>query len=239
MMTEILRFEQVSNDRLFDLSFSIIKGQYVTLIGPSGAGKSSLLLLINRLEDPTNGHIFYQNKPLKDYPIIDIRKRIGMVFQSTSLFDGTVAENIRYGPKLHNREWNETKSKELLDAVQLPQSFLNKPIEELSGGEQQRVSLARTLANEPEMLLLDEVTSALDLRNVELIEQLLKGLQQKGRTIIMVTHDVEQAKRLGSYSLFLHEGRIVEKGETNELFEQPKTEALQQFLINGLKDRRG
>ncbi|WP_017728303.1 ABC transporter ATP-binding protein [Halalkalibacterium ligniniphilum] len=238
-MTEILRFEQVSNDRLFDLSFSIIKGQYVTLIGPSGAGKSSLLLLINRLEDPTNGHIFYQNKPLKDYPIIDIRKRIGMVFQSTSLFDGTVAENIRYGPKLHNREWNETKSKELLDAVQLPQSFLNKPIEELSGGEQQRVSLARTLANEPEMLLLDEVTSALDLRNVELIEQLLKGLQQKGRTIIMVTHDVEQAKRLGSYSLFLHEGRIVEKGETNELFEQPKTEALQQFLINGLKDRRG
>ncbi|TWI57831.1 ABC transporter ATP-binding protein [Halalkalibacter nanhaiisediminis] len=225
-----IEWKAVSNERISTVSFSVAKGQLVTIIGPSGAGKSSMLKLMNRLEDPDEGMIYYQDKALTDYPIKELRKKIGMAFQTAALFDGTVEDNLSYGPKLHGIEWSEKWGQELLDAVQLPKDFIHKPVEELSGGEQQRVALARTLANKPDVLLLDEVTSALDLRNVDLVEDLIKRLQQQGKTILMVTHDVEQAERLGDITLFLEKGKLVETGETAAFFTEPKTQEARRFL---------
>ncbi len=228
-MSEI-EWKTVGNERISNVSFSIDKGQLVTIIGPSGAGKSSMLKLMNRLEDPDEGTIYYRGKALTDYPIKELRKKIGMAFQAAALFDGTVEDNLAYGPKLHGVEWTKKWGEELLEAVQLPKDFIHKPVEELSGGEQQRVALARTLANEPDVLLLDEVTSALDLRNVDLVEELIKQLQQQGKTILMVTHDVEQAERLGDITLYFEKGKLVEKNETVAFFTEPKTEAAKRFL---------
>lgn len=225
-----IEWKAVSNERISTVSFSVAKGQLVTIIGPSGAGKSSMLKLMNRLEDPDEGMIYYKGKELTDYPIKELRKKVGMAFQTAALFEGTVEDNLSYGPKLHGIEWSKKWGQELLDAVQLPKDFIHKPVEELSGGEQQRVALARTLANEPEVLLLDEVTSALDLRNVDLVEDLIRRLQQQGKTILMVTHDVEQAERLGDITLFLEKGKLVETGETTAFFTEPKTQEARRFL---------
>lgn len=226
----IIEARNVQSERLQSFSLDIKEGEIVTLIGPSGAGKSSLLMLFNRLEDPVKGQLKFRQKNIKDYPIERLRKEIGMVFQSSSLFDGTVADNLKYGPSLFN-EWEEEDGKRLLEIVQLPTDYMTKDVQELSGGERQRVAFARTLANKPEILLLDEVTSALDLRNIEMIEQfLLDIVQGQVKAIMMVTHDINQAKRLGNRTIFLDEGKIVEQGETNALLSQPKTSQLKNFL---------
>ncbi|MGA9290347.1 MAG: ATP-binding cassette domain-containing protein, partial [Anaerobacillus sp.] len=133
-------------------------------------------------------------------------------------------------PELNNK-WQDEKGAELLEKVQLPIEFLKKNVENLSGGEQQRVAFARTLANNPEVLLLDEVTSALDMRTVEWMEELLHRLvHEEGKTILMITHDLKQARRLGTYTLFMNEGHLEEHGETNEMFQQPTSDALKHFL---------
>ncbi|MCM3712911.1 ABC transporter ATP-binding protein [Halalkalibacter oceani] len=225
-----IRWENVGSDRVTDMTFSIEGGQLVTIIGPSGAGKSSLLKLMNRLEERKSGMIYYRDKPITDYAIKDLRKRIGMAFQSPALFEGTVEDNILYGPRLHNLNWSKARLLDLLEAVHLTEDFLAKPVEELSGGEQQRVSLARTLANEPEVLLLDEVTSALDLRNAAVVEELIKHLQKQGKTILMVTHDLEQAERLGDLTFFIDNGRLVEQKESVAFFANPETLEARRFL---------
>ncbi|TMW74120.1 phosphate ABC transporter ATP-binding protein [Alteribacter natronophilus] len=226
----MIEVNSVSTDILKDISLEIHKGEIVTLIGSSGAGKSSLLMLLNRLNDPHTGTITYRGSNIQDYDVTTLRKSVGMVFQSSSLFDGTVLDNLKYGPKLFN-EWEEGMGSRLLENVQLPDSYLDRDVEDLSGGEKQRVAFARTLANRPDVLLLDEVTSALDLKNVELIEAFIQELvPAKVHAVIMVTHDVAQAKRLGNRTLFMDEGRIVEQGPTEELFENPRTEKLQYFL---------
>ncbi|PYZ98619.1 phosphate ABC transporter ATP-binding protein [Alteribacter lacisalsi] len=226
----ILELSNVSTEILSNISLEIYKGEIVTLIGSSGAGKSSLLMLLNRLNDPDTGSIRYRERDLKEYEVTALRKSVGMVFQSSSLFDGTVLDNLKYGPKLFD-EWEDGMGSRLMENVQLPKSYLDRNVEDLSGGEKQRVAFARTLANRPDVLLLDEVTSALDLKNVELIEAFIKDLvPDRVHAVIMVTHDVAQAKRLGSRTLFMDEGQIVEQGSTEELFENPHTEKLQYFL---------
>ncbi|MBM7097333.1 phosphate ABC transporter ATP-binding protein [Bacillus sp. H-16] len=226
----IIKADHVSTKILRDISFDVFKGEIITLIGSSGAGKSSLLMLLNRLNDPDKGRIFYRGKDVKEYDITSLRKSVGMVFQSSSLFDGTVEDNLKYGPELFG-EWEEDMGLRLLKNVQLPEEYLSRDVEDLSGGEKQRVALARTLANKPDILLLDEVTSALDLKNVELIEEFLLGLvPDKVHAVVMVTHDVAQAKRLGDRTVYMEEGTIVESGKTEDLFNNPKTESLKYFL---------
>lgn len=200
------------------------------LFGPSGAGKSTLLHLFNRLSDPEEGSIQYLGKNLQDYGIIELRKQVGLVMQAPNLFPGTVLDNLKFGPSLHG-EWKDSNAKSLLEAVQLPLDYLNRAIDQLSGGEQQRVSLARTLANKPSVLLLDEPTSALDQHTTEEIEQVLEGLAvEQGVTLIMVTHHLDQAKRLGSRGIFLADGEIVEEGNIEDLLSNPKTEELTSFM---------
>ncbi|AXF55001.1 phosphate ABC transporter ATP-binding protein [Salicibibacter kimchii] len=226
----IIHMEDVHTPILKNISLQVKKGEVVTLIGGSGAGKSSLLMLLNRLADPDTGTIYYRGEDVKKYNIPALRKSMGMVLQSTSLFEGTVADNLAFGPKLF-QEWEESRGEELLNHVQLPASYLHRDVETLSGGEQQRVAFARTIANRPDVLLLDEVTSAVDLRNVELIEAfLMEMVSKRVHAIMMVTHDVKQAQRLGDRTVFMANGEIVEAGATETLFAHPQTEKLQYFL---------
>lgn len=228
-MKPIIDVNNVRNERVKDVDFELMEGTLTTVIGPSGSGKSSLIMLLNRLTDPLEGEIFYKGKQISSYPINELRRKIGMVFQQANLFDGTVEDNLKFGPNLI-KTWDSKLGASLLEKVQLPEEFLSKEVEHLSGGEQQRVAFARTLANNPDVLLLDEATSALDMRTVDLMEELLELLVEEGKTIIMITHDLKQAERLGKYTLFMNEGRLEEKGFTKEMFINPTTESLQKFL---------
>ncbi len=215
---------------LHNLSLDVETGEFLTVIGPSGAGKSSLLFLLNRLNDPDDGDIFYKNRSLNDYPIPELRRKVGMVFQSANLFSGTVRDNLKYGPSLSG-SWSDDKADRLLRQVRLPEDMIDREVGRLSGGEKQRVALARTLANNPEVLLLDEPTSALDERTTEAIEGVLAELKEKnGTTIVMVTHDLEQAERLGDRTVYLEKGRILEEGPTAMIFSSPQHESLKSFL---------
>lgn len=227
---KLFTFDNVEKSPLHSLNFSIKRGDNVMLFGPSGAGKSTLLHLFNRLSDPEKGSIYYLGKDLQSYPITELRKEVGLVMQAPNLFPGTVLDNLKYGPSLHG-EWNIEKAEALLEAVQLPADYIERSVDQLSGGEQQRVSLARTLANNPSVLLLDEPTSALDQHTTEEIEQVLEGLAvEQGVTLIMVTHHLDQAKRLGSRGVFLSDGEIIEEGNLAELLSDPKTEELKAFM---------
>jgi putative ABC transport system ATP-binding protein len=226
----LLRCEKVSTAILDQLTFTIPKNKITTIIGPSGAGKSSLLMLLNRLEEPLSGTIYFKDKPISSFPIPELRREIGLVFQSPYLFDGTVEDNLKYGPSLHDI-WDPEEGVRLLELVDLPKSYLDRKVDDLSGGEKQRIALARTLANKPNLLLLDEVTSSLDVRTTELIETMLLRIKEKRHIpFVMVTHNIEQSKRIGDHSLFIKDGRLIESGPTSSLLENPSSRALQEFL---------
>ncbi|WP_028783208.1 ABC transporter ATP-binding protein [Thalassobacillus devorans] len=230
MAQPIFSFKGVTDDILKDLNFNIYTNEKVMLFGPSGAGKSSLLFLFNRLRDPKGGKIEFKDRPITEYEISNLRRKVGLLLQSSNLFPGTVLDNLKYGPSLCG-EWNPEDAKKLLEYVQLPESYMNRKVDQLSGGEQQRVSLGRTLANSPEVLLLDEPTSALDYRTSEEIEEVLERLVDEHQlTMVMVTHDLRQAKRLGERGLFLMDGEIIEDAPLQTMLTKPKTAELKDFI---------
>lgn len=214
---------------LKDITIEIPTGYIYTIIGPSGAGKSTLIKLINRLIDPTEGKILIDGKDIKDYDIIELRRKIGMVFQQPYLFDGTVEDNIKYGPMLKGKKGIDVEY--YLSIVGLDKNYRTRKVDDLSGGEAQRISIARTLANEPEVLLLDEPTSALDPASTQVIEELVMDLKNKlNLTFIWITHNMEQAKRVGDYTVFINKGRLVEYGETRTFFLNPKNDVTKLFI---------
>ncbi|PKR78990.1 phosphate ABC transporter ATP-binding protein [Halalkalibacillus sediminis] len=229
-MGTIFQLKSVQKRVLNFIDLSIEKGDRLIIFGPSGSGKSTLLHLFNRLEDPEDGEILYNGKAIQSFPIPELRKIIGLVMQQPHLFPETVKDNLKFGPSLFE-EWNEDKAIEVLKHVNLSGEFLERPVDELSGGQQQRVSLARTLANQPEVLLLDEPTSALDDKNIEMIEEdLMNLLKTQDLTMVMVTHNLNQAKRLGNKGIFLEGGEIKEYGHLPDMIEQPQSKELIRFL---------
>ncbi|KAA5808008.1 ABC transporter ATP-binding protein [Thermoanaerobacterium thermosaccharolyticum] len=214
---------------LKDITLEIYMGHIYTIIGPSGAGKSTLIKLINRLIDPTEGKILIDGNDIMNYDIIQLRRKIGMVFQQPYLFEGTVEDNIKYGPMLKGKR--DVDVEYYLKIVGLDKSYSKKKVDDLSGGEAQRISIARTLANEPEVLLLDEPTSALDPASTQVIEELVIDLKNKlNLTFIWITHNMEQAKRVGDYTIFINKGRLVEYGETRNFFLNPKFDVTKLFI---------
>ena len=221
---EVLHVEQLSFHR----------GRIYGIIGPSGAGKSTFLRLVNLLELPTSGEIYFKGEPvaLNGRPDVRARREMTMVFQKPLLFRTSVEENIAYGLKARRfpREEIKARVESLLEKVGLKE-LARRQAGTLSGGEAQRVAIARAVAFEPALLLLDEPTANLDPLNVELIEQLILDLNRDTEmTIIIVTHNIFQARRIAGEVIFLHEGRIVEKGETEEIFTSPRDPRTKAFV---------
>ncbi len=199
------------------VSFSVARGEVLAVVGPSGAGKSTLLRLLNRLDEPTKGTVFFHGKDYREVPPGELRRHIGMVMQRAFLFPGTIADNVRFGPKQHGIDLTNEAVADLLAQVGLA-GFGNRQASTLSGGEAQRVAITRALANEPEMLLLDEPTSALDDAAKSGIESLLESLiRQRHLTCVWVTHDAAQARRMADKVLMLEAGRVTAHGDAREL----------------------
>ena len=194
------------------VTFDVQPAEILAIFGPSGSGKSSLLRLLNRLDEPTEGTVYLTELDYRQIPPPELRRRVGMVTQRAYLFPGTVADNLRFGPRQRGQQLSDTKIDELLISVHLA-GFASRDVANLSGGEGQRVSFARTLANDPEILLLDEPTSALDEEAKREVEAVIQRIaQEQGIACILVTHDAVQAQRLSDRALILEEGKVVRIG---------------------------
>ncbi len=191
---------------LNDIDLEVRQGEVMAVVGPSGAGKSTLLRCLNRLNEISSGDVEFKGTPLRTLDPLDLRRRVGMVFQIPVMFEGSVKENIDYATSLGGPE---AAAEELLVRVGLDPSFLNKNAANLSVGEQQRLCLARALVNQPEVLLMDEPTASLDPFNTRLVEDLILELCAQGLTIILVSHNMAQARRVGDRVALLKEGRMV------------------------------
>lgn len=200
-----------------DINLVVTPGEVLAITGPSGAGKTTLLRLFNRLDEPTQGTVLLDGEDYRQMAVSTLRRRVGMLLQQAYLFPGTVAENLRFGPLQQGRQLEDVVVDELLERVGLP-GFAGTDVAVLSGGEAQRVSLARTLANDPCILLLDEPTSSLDEANRRGIESLiLEIVHQTGMSCVMVTHDLQQAARMADRVLVLEGARMVRTGTPQEV----------------------
>ncbi|ABG95273.1 MULTISPECIES: amino acid ABC transporter ATP-binding protein [Rhodococcus] len=222
-----------TNKVLRGVDLHVDAGDTVTVIGPSGSGKSTLLRVLNRLHEPDQGDVLLDGKSvLKDNPD-KLRQRIGMVFQHFNLFPHkTVVDNIALGPrKLKGMSKDEARSLALeqLELVGLANKADSRP-GNLSGGQQQRVAIARALAMKPEVMFFDEATSALDPELVKGVLALMADLAKGGMTMVVVTHEMGFAREVSDTVLFMDHGAVVETGKPDQLFDNPETERLQQFL---------
>ncbi|KAM3374879.1 ABC transporter I family member 17 [Capsicum galapagoense] len=205
---------------LNSVSVDIPRGVIMGIIGPSGSGKSTLLRALNRLWEPPKNTVFLDGNDICGIDVLFLRRKVGMLFQLPVLFEGTVADNIRYGPKLKGKKLSDDEVYKLLALADLDSSFFNKSGGELSVGQAQRVALARTLANEPEVLLLDEPTSALDPISTQNIEDVLVKLKKDQKmTIVMVSHGIKQIQRIADVVCLLVDGEIVEIMKPDQLSE--------------------
>jgi putative ABC transport system ATP-binding protein len=200
-----------------DVSVQVRVGEVMAVVGPSGAGKSSFLRLLNRLDEPTGGTVRLNGRDYREVDPRDLRRRVGMVMQSAYLFPGTVAANVGFGPLQHGEALLPEQIDALLERVGLA-GYQERDVSNLSGGEAQRVSLARTMANTPETLLLDEPTSALDETSARRIEDLvLDIIRERRMTCVIVTHDSAQAHRFADRTMILEAGRLDTVGPTKEV----------------------
>ena len=200
-----------------EISLAVQRGELLGVVGPSGSGKSSFLRLLNRLDEPTSGMVFLEDEDYRRIPPRQLRRRIGMVTQRPFLFPGDIASNLRFGPAQRGETLPDNEIAGLLERVGLP-GFASRNVANLSGGEQQRISLARALANRPEVLLLDEPTSALAEQAKAGVEQLIRDLiNQSSLTSVLVTHDRDQARRLCRRVAILEAGRLLQLGTTQEV----------------------
>jgi putative ABC transport system ATP-binding protein len=228
-----------------DVSFRVAAGGVFTVLGPSGSGKSTLLRCLDRLIEPNAGRVLLDGQDASEVPVQELRRRVGMVFQTAALFDGSVLDNVLYGPRLRDdragratgdADAARAQAEGLLRRVGLPAVFCDKPVTELSGGETQRVSLARALANEPEVLLLDEPTAALDPTASQLIEDLLLQLAaDTDLTFVFVTHNLAQGRRIGDHGLLLVDGRVVDQGPLPAFLDDPALETTRLFVEGRLQ----
>ncbi|HAT4182631.1 amino acid ABC transporter ATP-binding protein [Clostridium perfringens] len=223
------------NEVLKDINETIKKGEVVVIIGPSGSGKSTFLRCLNLLEEPTSGVINFEGEDItdKNVDINKIREKMGMVFQQFNLFPHkTVMENLTIGPtKIKNISNGDAikKGSELLEKVGLLDKKNVYP-NSLSGGQKQRIAIARALAMEPDVMLFDEPTSALDPEMVGEVLGVMKSLAKDGMTMVVVTHEMGFAKEVGDRILFMDEGRIIEEGTPEDIFQNPKNSRTKDFL---------
>lgn len=202
-------------------ALDVYENEILALVGPSGAGKSTLLRLLNFIETPTAGALFYRGQDVAASAPLELRREVTTVFQRPLLLRGTVAENVAFGLRLRGAHVNENVNR-MLERIGL-ENMARAPARKLSGGEMQRVALARALVIEPRVLLLDEPTANLDPYNVSLIEDIVRERNRaRGVTVIVVTHNVFQAKRLAHRVGLLLNGQLVEIADTRAFFDAPQ-----------------
>ncbi|TDT60952.1 ABC transporter ATP-binding protein [Fonticella tunisiensis] len=211
----ILYLEKVSYQRenktiLKNVNLTVNESDFIIVTGPSGSGKSTLLKLLNNLISPTKGRIVYRGKSMEEYNPVELRQNISLCFQTPYLFGRTVFENMVFPFNIRRKNIDKSMIHSLLKNLDLKEEILHKDIKNLSGGEKQRVSLARTLLFKPDILLLDEITSALDEENTLKVENIITKLNNEGVTIIWVTHNKEQAERLGTRRIHIAGGTVSE-----------------------------
>jgi ABC-type sulfate/molybdate transport systems ATPase subunit len=200
-----------------DINVQVRPGEVLAVVGPSGAGKSSFLRLLNRLDEPTGGTVLFSDQDYRSIAPQEVRRRVGMVMQMAHLFPGTVAANIGFGPRQRGKTLSAEQTANILDRVGL-RGYQERDVSNLSGGEAQRVSLGRTLANAPEALLLDEPTSALDDVSARGIEELvLSIIRERRMTCVIVTHNTAQAHRVADRTMIMEAGKLVKIGSTKEV----------------------
>jgi putative ABC transport system ATP-binding protein len=200
-----------------DATFAVRTGEVLAIVGPSGSGKTSLLRLLNRLDEPTSGTVYLEGTDYRQIAPRELRRKLGMVNQRPYLFPGTVEENLQFGPLQRGENLTRDCIEQLVARVGL-KGYASRNVANLSGGEAQRISVARTLANSPLVLLLDEPTSALDESSKLEVESSIQNIvHDQGLTCVLVTHDTAQARRLAERVLLLEAGRIVCVGPINEV----------------------
>ena len=241
IQTKNLNLFYGKNQALKNINLDVSRNTVTALIGPSGCGKSTFLRTINRMNDliegvKIDGEVLFEDKNIyKDYDEIQLRKRIGMVFQKPNPFPMSIYDNIAYGPRIHGlkdkKELNKIVEKSLKGAALWDEvkDRLNKSAMGLSGGQQQRLCIARTLAVEPEIILMDEPTSALDPISTNKVEELIRELKEK-YTVILVTHNMQQAGRIADNTAFFLNGEVVEYGKTEEIFYKPKDKRTEDYI---------
>lgn len=224
------------NEVLKGIDLQVTAGEVIAIIGKSGSGKSTLLRCINGLETFQAGTLTVDRQALLHHDahaMRALRQKVGMIFQSFNLFPHLkVGQNIMLAPglvKQQDKASAESKARQLLDRVGLAEKFDAWP-DQLSGGQQQRVAIARALAMEPQILLCDEITSALDPELVGEVLLVVERLAEEGMTLLMVTHEMNFARKVADRVIFMHQGRVHESGSPNELFGNPQTPELVQFL---------
>ena len=220
---------------LKNISTEIKKGEIISIIGPSGSGKSTFLRCINKLEEPSLGHIYIDGMDLmdKNTDINKVRERVGMVFQHFNLFPNmTVLDNLTLSPIMVKKESKEEAEKyalSLLEKVGLSDKANSYPTQ-LSGGQKQRIAIARALAMKPEVILFDEPTSALDPEMIKEVLDVMRDLTKEGMTMLIVTHEMGFARNVGNRILFMDKGEIIEDCSPKEFFENPTNERIKDFL---------
>ena len=237
-----LNFYYGDSQALYDISIDIPVQQVTALIGPSGCGKTTFLRTLNRMNDTiewthlrgkimVDGEDIYHNSA----DVVELRKKIGMVFQKSNPFPKSIFENVAYGPRIHGvknrKHLAEIVEKSLFDSALWDEvkDRLNENAMELSGGQQQRLCIARALAIEPQILLMDEPASALDPRSTSKIEGLI-GKLRTNYTIVIVTHNMQQAARVSDLTAFFYEGRLIEAGPTKQIFTKPKEKKTEDYI---------
>lgn len=231
----VKKYNDGSVTALDHCSLNVEEGQVIAIIGPSGSGKSTLLRSLNLLEEPTSGRIFFKGTALtsKEVDINKHRQKMGMVFQHFNLFPHkTVLENITMAPvtlKIQTEEEAKKAAMKLLERVGLAEKADEYP-NMLSGGQKQRIAIVRALAMEPEVMLFDEPTSALDPEMVGEVLDVMKKLAADGMTMIVVTHEMGFAREVADEIVFMSEGRIIERGLPQQIFENPENERTKNFI---------
>jgi len=231
-----LRKRYGDNEVLKGVNLDVRRGEVIAIIGKSGSGKSTLLRCINGLEEFQDGALHVDGQALKHddaKAMRELRQHVGMIFQGFNLFPHlTVGRNVMLAPTLVKKarpEANAEAARKLLARVGLAEKFDAWP-DQLSGGQQQRVAIARALAMQPSVLLCDEITSALDPELVGEVLKVVETLADEGMTLLMVTHEMNFARRVSDRVVFMHAGRIHEIGPPEQIFDAPRTPELQQFL---------
>lgn len=229
-----IRYERRGAEILSGVDAAAAQGEVTAVVGPSGAGKSTLLRVINRLIEPTSGEVYLDGEPTSGMDMLLLRRRVGMVLQLPALFGETVEEAVLYGARLSDTDGQASSALDLLKSVGLEEGLLGRDPQSLSVGQQQRVSVARSLALNPQALLMDEPTSSLDEAARRGMEATIRGLvDRSGLTVMLVSHDLDQVRRIADSVVLLEGGRSLGRWSARDFFSAAGEEA--RGLISGEK----